>query len=144
MPRQLNFPLHSQPENMVNHPHSPNYVLNYTKQVFFFFFSIAFHFTGSFQIPSLSTARDLVFFPDTLLLLFQPYGFWWGISRIALVSLIFTVLRTQLCFSWRVSRALMGRAHATTAELWKHYRLCRGKGEQLSLKIPQESTTCLR
>lgn len=74
MPRQLNFPLHSRSENIVNHSRGLNKVLNYQASLF----QLPFIFAGPFQIPSLSTAahhRRLFLFSDTILLLFQPHTF---------------------------------------------------------------------
>lgn len=82
MPRQLNFPLHSRSENIVNHSRGLNKVLNYQASLFQLPFISLDHFRYLAWVLQRTTG-DFFLFSDTILLLFQPHTFWWWISRIA-------------------------------------------------------------
>lgn len=142
MPRQLNFPLQLGSENIVNHSHDLNEVLNYTKQVFFI--CLSFHWIVlDWNLALGSTAhRWRPCFPFCYYFAVIPAERILMVNqKDRLVSSIFTVLRTQLCFSWRASRALRGSTHTALQHYENTTCYVRGKGEQLSLKPPEIPTT---
>lgn len=139
MPRQLNFPLHSRSENIVNHSHDLNKVLNYTKQVFFIRLSL--RWIVQTELGYHSVPPETLF---SLLLLFCCYSSHTHSDGESVGSPskldIYSFPDSALLFLESLESSY-GKNTCYTTALWKHYRLCRGKGEQLSLKIPEAPTS---